>query len=232
MSAFVKGIIAAGCISYLFYHTFLVLIFLIPFLGIYLSRWQQQCVLKKKQEFMAQFSEALRAVSAALSAGYSVENSIREARKELLLLFPPEAGIVQEFMHMERQLRMNMTVEKALDEFAERVHIEEVNSFVTVFKTAKRTGGDQVAIIKDTVHILQESMDVKREIGTILSSKRFEFQIMTIIPFAILGYMQLAFPEFLSAMYYNLPGILVMTVCLIIDAAAFWMGKRIMDISV
>lgn len=181
---------------------------------------------------MIQFSEALRAVSAALSAGYSVENSIREARKELLLLYSPDAGIVQEFMHMERQLRMNMTVEKALDEFAGRVQMEEVNSFVTVFKTAKRTGGDQVAIIKDTVHVLQESMDVKREIGTILSAKRFEFRIMTVIPFAILGYMQIAFPEFLSAMYHNLTGIVVMTICLAIDAGAFWMGEKIMNIPV
>lgn len=232
MSAVAKGCIAAGGISYLFYHSFLAFIFIVPFTGLYLYRWQQQCILKKKQEFMAQFSEALRALSAALSAGYSVENSIREAKKELLLLYDADTRIVQEFLHMERELRMNMTVERALEEFAERVQMEEVNSFVTVFKTAKRTGGDQVAIIRDTVHVLQESMDVKREIRTFLSAKRFEFRVMTVIPLAILGYMQVAFPEFLSSMYHTIPGVCVMTVCLCIDVAAYCVGEKIMDISI
>lgn len=232
MSAFAKGCIAAGCISYLFYHSFLAFIFLVPFVGLYLSRWQQQYILKKRQEFMSQFSEALRALSAALSAGYSVENSIRESRKELLLLYDANARIVQEFMHMERELKMNMSVEKVLEEFAGRVCIEEVNSFVTVFKTSKRTGGDQVEIIRDTVRVLQDSMDVKREIHTLLASKRFEFRIMTVIPLAILGYMQVAFPEFMSSMYHSIPGVCVMSVCLGIDMTAYCLGEKIMNISV
>lgn len=219
-------------ISYLFYHSFLAMVFLFPFLGVYLFKWQQQCILKKKQEFIIQFADAIRAISGALAVGYSVENSIREARKELLLLYKESDRIVVEFLYMERQLKMNMTIEKVLEEFAGRVQIEEVNSFITVFKTSKRTGGDQVAIIRNTVRILHESVDVKKEIQTILAARRFEFRIMTMVPFAILAYMQAAFSEFMSVLYHTPEGVCVMTVCLIVDAAAYLIGEKVMDIAV
>jgi tight adherence protein B len=208
------------------------MIFLAPVLVIYLSKWQQQCILKRKQEFTMQFTDAIQAISVALGVGYSVENSIREARKELLLLYRESDRIVQEFMYMERQLKMNLSIEKVLEEFAERVQIEEVNSFITVFKTAKRTGGDQIAIIKETVRTLRESVEVKREIQTILAAKKFEFRIMTVIPFAILAYMQLAFPEFMSVLYGTVTGRIVMTICLAVDAAAYWIGKKVMEIAI
>ena len=39
------------------------------------------CAVKKEKEFRVQFSNAIQAMGAALKAGYSVENAIREAEK-------------------------------------------------------------------------------------------------------------------------------------------------------
>ena len=41
---------------------------------------------------------------------------------------------------------MHIPVEQVLEEFAERVPSEDVKSFVTVFVTAKKSGGDMIGI--------------------------------------------------------------------------------------
>ena len=55
---------------------------------------------------------------------------------------------------------------------------------------------------------------MKREIDTVITAKKMEFQIMSVIPLGIIGYMRLSFPEFMAGLYGNLPGAAFMSICL------------------
>ena len=127
---------------------------------------------------------------------------------------------------------MNLTVEQVLWEFAERVQQEDARDFVTVFSVAKRTGGDSIAILKDTIRMIGEKMEVEREIQTILTAKKLEFQVMCVIPLGMVLYMRTAFPEFLSVLYGNAAGVMFMTVCLAIYGLAYQIGKKMIQIDV
>lgn len=89
-----------------------------------------------------------------------------------------------------------------------------------------------IAIIQNTVVQISGKIDVKREIDTLLAAKKYEFKIMSVIPYAIIAYMQLSFPEFMSYLYGNVIGIGVMTICLGIYAGAYVLGAKIVDIEV
>ena len=52
---------------------------------------------KKEKEFRVQFSNAIQAMGAALKAGYSVENAIREAEKDLAPMYEENVRIRKEF---------------------------------------------------------------------------------------------------------------------------------------
>ncbi len=67
-----------------------------------------------------------------------------ETQKELKIQYPEEARISRELLLITRKLRMHIPVEQVLEEFAERVPSEDVKSFVTVFVTAKKSGGDMI----------------------------------------------------------------------------------------
>ena len=60
---------------------------LLPVLLWHMRIMEEEKAKKKEAEFQGQFKEAIQAVSAALNTGYSVENSFREAQKELLHLY-------------------------------------------------------------------------------------------------------------------------------------------------
>ena len=219
-------------IACLFYDSAAAVIILLPFLAYYLWVWREQCIKKKKEEFRMQFKESMTAMSSALNIGYSVENSIKEVLKDLKPLYRPESRIICEYTYMVHQLNMNVPSEVVLREFADRVDQEDVENFVTVFVTAKKAGGDSVAIIRNTVKIICDKIDVKREIQTMMAAKQFEFKVMTAVPLGIIGYMRLSFAEFMSALYGNVIGVTVMTVCLLLYAVAYFMGKIIVDIEI
>lgn len=232
LKAILQGIGLICIVSYLFYGTLLGAILLSPYLIWYMKSWQKEAIKKKQQSFRGQFKETIQSLSAALSVGYSVENAMREAVKDLKGIYKKEELILRELVFMIRQLQMNMTAENVLQEFAARTGDEDVQTFVTVFTMAKRSGGDTLDIIRNAVRQMSEKIDVEREIVTIMSAKKLEFRIMTAIPFGMILFLKLSFPEFLDVLYGNILGVVIMTVCLLIYLAAYEGGKRIVEIEV
>lgn len=232
VKAILQGILLISAVSYLFYGTVLWAILLSPYLIRYIKSWETQIIKKKKQHFQLQFKEAIQSLSAALNVGYSVENAMREVWKDLQMLYQKEELILKEFRIMTRQLDMNVPAETALQEFALRTEDEEVQMFVTVFSMAKRSGGDMVMIIKNAVSQISEKIDIMRDIEAMMAAKKFEFRIMSIIPFAMICYMKISFPTFMEVLYGNLLGVIVMSICLAIYVTAFEIGKRIVEIEV
>ena len=230
--ALLQGSLLIVLISYLFYGTWIGAILFSPYLIWYIKSWEKQLVKKKQANFRLQFKEAIQSLSAALNVGYSVENAMRETIKDLKGIYKKDDIILREFSYMIRQLQMNVTVESVLHSFAQRTGDEDVQTFVTVFNMAKRSGGDTLEIIRNVVRQMGEKIDVEREITTLVSGKKLELKIMTMIPLGMVLYMKLSFPEFLDVLYGNVAGVIIMSVCLLVYLVAYEMGKRIVEIEV
>ena len=230
--ALLQGILLIGVVSYLFYGTFLGAFLLSPYLIRYMRSWEKQTIKKRKQEFQLQFKEAIEGISSALNVGYSVENAMRETLDELQILYKKEELIVREFRYMVHQLDMNISIEAILKDFAKRTEDDKVRTFVEVFSMAKRSGGNMRDIIRNTVCQIGDEIDVRREIDTIMAAKKLEFKVMSMIPFAMICYIKVSFPEFVDVLYGNALGIGVMTVCLFIYVVAYELGKRIVEVEV
>lgn len=187
---------------------------------------------QKKREFLLQFKEMTECVAQALNVGYSAENAFKEAQKEMRVLYSEKSMIGAELDLIVRKIRLQIPLEQILEDFAQRVEIEDVRNFATVFASAKRSGGDMIEIIRNTATQIGDKVDVKREIDIILASKKYEFRIMCIIPYVMIIYMRLSFPEFMSNLYGNLVGIGVMTGCLGTYVGACVFGAKLIQIDV
>jgi len=161
-----------------------------------------------------------------------VENAIREVGKELAPMYEKDSRIRKEYGRMAYQLDMKMPAVNVLEEFAERTGQEDVEDFVTVFAAAKKNGGDSITIIRNAVKIISEKIDTEKEIQTMIASTKLEFEIMCAVPFAIILYMKLTFGDFLSVLYGNLAGMVIMTICLCVYLGAYSIGRRIIRIEV
>ena len=218
--------------NYVFYGSFATVFLFIPVWIFYMRDWITDMSRKKEQEFRGQFKDSIQAVAAVLKAGYSVENAIKEAGKDLAPMYGKETRIRKEYDRMTHQLDMKMPAASVLEGFSERTGQEDVENFVNVFTAAKKSGGDSIAVIRNAVKLISGKIDTEKEIETMLASQKLEFNIMCAVPFVIILYMKLTFGEFLSVLYGNPAGAAVMTVCLCVYLSAYRLGRKIICIEV
>ena len=227
-----EGLAICGGINYLFYKNWWVFLAMLPIPFLFLRYKRNDCKKRRRKQLNYQFKDALSSLSVALQAGYSVENAVSACARDLEKLYKPGDDILEEFHYIEAQLQVSVTVEDLFLDLGKRCKVEDIANFASVFSTAKRTGGDMVAILQKTARILGDKIDVKKEIEATVAGKKSEQWIMSMMPFGIILYMQITSPGFLQVLYGNVFGVVTMTVCLLIYFLAYWMGKKIVDIEV
>lgn len=219
-------------VGYLFYHslTAMLLLGMGSFELVHIQGKARQK--RKKWQLTLQFKDGIQSLSNALTAGYSIENSFGEAIKDLRFLYEEDAEIVKEFCKISQQIKLNRNIEDLLMEFGCRTGIEDIISFAEVVTTAKRTGGDLIKIMKTTSYNISEKIEVQREISTLIAAKKLEGNIMSLIPFGIIIYLNVCMPDFLTPMYEGVIGRCVMSIALISYILAIILLNRIIAIKV
>lgn len=221
-----------GIIAWLFYRSLWGIVLAPAVYIVCRRRYEEMQQRKRTEKLLGEFKDTMQAVSAALLAGYSMENSWREAEKELFSLHGKDCLMLAEVHRMNEAVRMNEPLEKALGEFAERSGCEEIESFAEVFSFAKRSGGDFARIIRTTTQKLIGRMEVEREIATVLAGKKLEGRIMNVMPLGILAYLTFTSGDFLEVLYGNVLGIVIMSTALGIYLATIKLSEHILDIQV
>lgn len=228
----VQWSILSGAVGMLFFDSFIAVLLLFAFVPFFLIDKKKLAIKKRREDLNVQFKDAINSISAALGAGYSIENSFREAYKELLLIYGSQDLIIMELNYIIKHMEMNETIESLLIDFADRSKDEDIKSFAEVFVTAKRMGGDFISIISMTSKNISEKIDVRREISVILSSRQLEQKIMNVIPLFIIVYIRNSSPGFFEPLYGNIFGIIVMSVCLILYILSYLIGRKIVNVEV
>lgn len=227
-----QGILLCVIVNYLFYQNVVFFVFMIPIPLIWLKWRKQMRIEQRKKELNYQFRDALNSLSVSLRAGYSIENSLIEAEKDMRKLNGNSAEIVRELAYINGQIKVSIPVEELLTDFGFRSDVEDIRNFASVFTIARKTGGNMTSIISETAANISEKIDVERSIETAIAAKKFEQTIMSVMPCAIILYMQVASPGFLDGLYGNLFGVLFMTVCLCMYVMSWWAGRKIVEIEV
>ncbi len=218
--------------AYTFYRSYIAVLLLLPGMLFLFRRKQKQLADKQRQQLRMEFKEAIAAVSSGLSAGYSIENAFTEAIRDMDMLYGEQSLIVQELRCIERRLAMNHTLESCLKELADRSGVDDIRDFTAVFTAAKRSGGAFTEIICNTVTIIHDKAEIKREIEVLISAKQLEQKIMNVIPFVIVLYVGKSTGNMMSVLYHNAVGVAVMTVCMAVYLLAVALAERIVDIRV
>lgn len=203
-----------------------------PYLYFYVKGEKSRYYALQKRNLNIQFKDAMLAVSFSLNAGYSLENAFKAAVNEMMPLHGDKSVIVKEFKNIVNRIQNNENIEDVLMEFAVKSEVEDILYFAQVFQYAKRSGGDIIAIIRNTVSIIRRKLEVESEIQTIISGKKMEQRVMQIMPFAMIVYLRMTSPEFITPLYHNAAGMLIMTVCLLVYLVAAVMAAKIVRIEV
>lgn len=227
-----EGVLLVAMIGYFFYDSWIACVCLSPLLILFLREKKKELSGKRRQELSIQFKDLVLSLAANQRAGYSIENSFREAYRDMELLYGRESPICLEIQHILLGLENNVALEKLLYGLGVRSGQQDIMQFADVFIIAKRSGGSMTDILEKTAAVIEQKIETDKEIQLMISAKKMEQKIMNMVPFLIIFYIGSASRGFFDVLYHNLIGIVIMTICLGFYGAAYLLSRRIVEIEV
>lgn len=198
----------------------------------YMKERKEDAIKKRKEILREQFKEGMYALGSALSAGRSVEQSYMQSLGDLKLIYKEDSDIIKEWQLICYKLSMNETVEAAMTDFSERACIEDIDNFHSVFVMAKRSGGNLIEIISETSKLINEKIEIQKEIDILIVQKQFEQKILSYIIPGMIVFFGMVSPDFLEPLYTTLSGRIIMVVALCMYLISNRIGKKIVTIEV
>ena len=65
----------------------------------------------------------------------------------------------------------------------------------------------------------------------LVAAKKYEQQIMNLVPMGIILYIRVSNPGYFDSLYHNLAGVLIMTAALALYLAAYLLSEKILEIT-
>lgn len=227
-----EGILLVAAVGYFFYRSFLITIMFSPLILFYLQIKKKSLCKKRKEELQIQFKDALKSVYGSLQAGYSMENAFLEGYRDMVEYHGSDSIIAKEFYGIKTGICNNMNVEELVEDIGKRSEVEDIQDFAGILKIGKQTGGNLPVLFENTMLVIEEKINVKQEILTLISAKRLESRIMSVIPFVIIFYVDTTSKGYFDVLYTGVAGKILMTVCLGVYIFAVWMSGKIIDIEI
>lgn len=227
-----EGIIIVLLLALFFYRSLWAVPFLTPVYLLYQKEKRAVLAKKRQKETAIQFKDVILSVSANQKAGYSVENAFRQAYEDMILLYGRESMICKELHIILTGLGNNLVLERLLYDMGKRCGVEDITEFAEVFAAAKRNGGNLTEVIERSASVIEDKVETEREVQVIISARRMEQKVMNAVPFGILLYISLTSRGFFDVLYHNLPGAVIMTICLAVYIGAVVLSGKIVDIEV
>lgn len=229
--AYALGLFIGVIVIYTFFRTILLSI-----IGGVLCAWKAPGfynTYKKEQRvknLRGQFKDLLESLASSYSAGQNTTNAFSDARNDMISIYGEEADIVKEVQIICTGLTNNLNIEQLLLDFAKRCELDDVMSFANVFEICNRQGGDLRKIVSDTRDIINDKIEIEMEIDTMLSGNKNELNIMMVMPLVIV--LSLSSMGTMTIVSNTPINIVIKFVCLAIFGAAYFIGRKIVDIKI
>lgn len=227
-----EGLLLCIVVNGLCYQKLSAFCFMLPVPVWYIRRKKKQLIRLRKKNLHHQFKDVLNSINAAVAAGYSLENAVREAKKDLTDIYGEEKEMTKELTYICTQMELSVSVEKLFFQLGVRSGVEDIRNFSEILAQSKRMGGNMKEVIQNCVKVMEGKIEVKKEIDAMVASRKMEHTVMGIMPAAIILYMHMTSPGFLDPLYHNSFGAAFMTLCLMVYAGAYYWGGRIVHIEV
>ena len=227
-----EGILIVAAVGCFFYHSWIACLCLAPVLFLFLKEKKRELAKKRRQELSGQFKDMVLALAANQKAGYSIENAVREAYRDMEMLYGEEGMICVEIRYIIAGLENNVVLEKLIYSLGMRSGLPDILQFADIFAIAKRSGGNMTDILTKTAVMIEQKTDTDKEIQLMLGARKTEQKIMNLIPFFMILYIDLTSPGFFRVMYETVLGRLVMSACLAAYLLSLFLAARILNIRI
>lgn len=227
------GFLCIFTVVYLFYHS-IPLALLSGVLVHYIMPYVKGHMAQKRMDALnMQFKDMLYSLSASIAAGRHMGEALVEAENNLASIYKPDDPIMIELKHMRINILENKESDKPLlKDFAARSRSEDINDFVQVYVTCRDMGGDIEKMIIQAVDVLSQKMTIEKDIKVLMSQKKTEGRIISLMPPLMLLALNIFSYSYISVLYETAAGRIIMTASLALTIYGAYLMERMSQIKI
>lgn len=231
---FVSGIVLAGLlVSYLMYRNLVFGLVIIPLAPRLRNMAQTVLADRRRQRYMDEFKDFLFMASTAIGAGRSMKDAIAESIPSLRSIHGNDSILAGEldkaFERMEIGGENDVTV---LMDLALSSGIEDVYDFVTIYSICKSTGASLIIALSKAASVIIDKMTIEREIQELVKRKQNEGMIIFLMPVAVILFLNIFAPDYISPLYETIAGRIIMTTVVAGAVGIYSMIQKIVRIEI
>ena len=225
-----KAIGITGVIMFLFYRSVWAIVVFPVVLYFQKREERREKEEMRQRKLQEEFLQGINVLNSALQAGLSMENAWREVEAEAKLMYGTSSEWYLSVKEMNQKVAHNAAVEKLFLELAYKTKLEDMIQFAELLEFGKRSGSNWRKIIENTVNQMKEREAARQEIEVMVAEKKMEQQIMNILPLGLLAFLQISAKDYMSVLYHNWLGVIIMTIFLAVYIIAIWISRKILKV--
>jgi tight adherence protein B len=175
--------------------------FVIAAVGAYLLpmryvKWRQR---RRLKAFNLHLPDTLSLLANAMKAGLSLPQALEAVAQNTS---PP---ISDELSRVMREVKIGSPTPTALANMVRRVGSEDFDLIVTAISIQSSVGGNLARILDSIAHTIRQRVQMKSQIGAMTAQMRASGWIITLLPFAVAGILEVITPSYFRIMFTD-PG--------------------------
>lgn len=173
-----------------------------------------------------QLPDALDLICRALRAGHAFPAGMQMVGEEMS---EPIAG---EFRITHEEVNFGVSLQQALLNMATRIPSTDLRYFVIAVLIQRETGGNLTEVLTNLSMLIRERFKLLEKVRVLAAEGKLSAWILSILPFAVAGIINLINPEFMKVLWSDAIGLkMVGAAILMMGLGALWM-RRIVNIHV
>ena len=177
---------------------------------------------KRKEALDIQLIEFITNIIIMLKAGKEIRQIFKES---LACIKKPLNSFIRRLV---AEVELNISMDTALDNFAESISGREVNLLANAIKINRKIGGNLLFILENIIKTLQENLKIRSSIKTQTAQSRFSGNFISLFPLAgfifMYFFLNYSLEEFLSSK----PGAILLAAGAMLEFVGFFIIKKIL----
>jgi tight adherence protein B len=190
--------------------------------GLYVKYRQR----KRTRAINNQLGDTILLLSNALKAGYSFAQAMATISRSA------PAPMSDEFSRAVREMNLGITVDDALSHMNARIESDDFDLMVTAVQIHRVVGGNLAEILDTIAFTIRERIRIQGEIRTLTAQARASGYIITALPFALTGILELVSPSYITPMFHEFLGYVLLGLALIMMGIGYAIIRKIATIEV
>ena len=181
---------------------------------------------RRTKKFVMQMVDGLSLMSNAMRSGLNVPQALQLCSDELA------NPLSQEFALVLSQNKLGSSLEEALGNLSVRMPHDDIEMFTTSVNILKETGGNLAETFESIAYTIRERIKVESKIVAMTAQGVMQGVIVVLMPFVLGAILYTIDPVRIAPMFTTLPGWVLLTLMMSLQAAGGFAIWKIVQVKV